>query len=236
MAQRLLKQRIGLLERVPLFRHLDRKQLEALAQSASRVHLEAGEQLFRKGEGGRHCFGIVSGRVKVVTSARSGKQVFFGVLDPGEVFGELALLAGGHRTASVSAMEDTELLVVERRDFLHLLHSQPELTVDLLSMLAERLVEVSEVIEDAAFMSLRARLAKKLVALAQESDGDEVDGWSLPAALHQTDLAAMINATRESVNKQLHRWRRAGVVEIDRGSITIRKLDELERLAGVLSI
>ncbi len=236
MAQTLLDERVSLLERVPLFRRLAPKALEALAQQAGRVALDAGQELFRKGEGGRHCYGILAGQVKVVTQAPSGKQVFFGILDAGEVFGELALLAGGHRTASVSAIVDTELLVVERRDFLHLLHSQPELTVDLLSMLAERLVEVSEVIEDATFMNLRARLAKKLVALAEPAEGSDGDALSLPQGLHQTDLAAMINATRESVNKQLHGWRRDGIVEIERGAITIRRLDELERLAGLVSL
>jgi CRP/FNR family cyclic AMP-dependent transcriptional regulator len=228
------EERRALLARVPLFAALDEAHLSALVEATTTKRLKPRDELFHKDDEGTQVYVIASGRLKVVTTSADGTDVVFNILDAGEVVGELPLLAGGRRTATVAALEACELLVLHRRDFLQFLRTHPEAAVSLLAVLAERLTRVSELLEDTVFLNLPARLAKKLLYLCEHYGEADGEGVRLTLKLSQAELGNLVGTSRESVNKQIRAWSEAGVLEMDRGEIRILRMAELERLAGLV--
>jgi CRP-like cAMP-binding protein len=180
--------------------------------------------IINKGAPATHLFIVVSGRVKVSASSEDGKEITFAILGPGEVVGELALLAGSEHSATVTALEPTELLVFERRDFLALLQGQPDFAVDLLTTVCTRLRCSTEMTEDLSFLPLPVRLAKKLVTLARAYGTSTSRGMRIGLHLCQQELANLVSTTRESVNKQLALWQAEGLVATEKGFLVIRDL------------
>jgi CRP-like cAMP-binding protein len=223
-----------LLARVPVLADLAPRELDALAQVAHTRRLAAREVLFHKGDAGSQVYVVVRGRLRIYAQSADGTDVVFGIMDPGEVCGEMALLAGGKRTATAVAIEATELLGLDRRDFLALLRSRPQLSVRLLEVLAERLRRISEFVEDTVFLDLPTRLAKKLLALANSYGKPLADGGvRIDVKLSQQELGTMVGTTRESINKQLRAWRSQGIVASEGGYVVIRRRPDLVRLAGL---
>jgi CRP-like cAMP-binding protein len=229
------ERRRELLQRVPLFAGLAEDRLTALAAVSTTRRLAAREELFHKGDPASQVYVVSSGRLKVYTTSREGDEVLFAILDEGEVIGELPLLTGGRRTASVATLEASELLVLDRRDFLRYLREQPGVAVELMVVLAERLVRSSEFAEDALFLSLPARLAKKLLLLCDRYGSQTSDGIHIGIKLSQGELADLVGTTRESVNKQVRAWTEEGTLRMHRGEIVVLRPEALERLAGVVS-
>ena len=207
--------RRDLLAKVPVLADLAPRELEALAQVAHTKRLAAREVLFHKGDPGSQVYVVVRGRLRIYAQSADGTDVVFGIMDPGEVCGEMALLAGCFRTATAFAIEATELLGLDRRDFLALLRSRPQLSIRLLQVLAERVRRISEFVEDTVFLDLPTRLAKKLLELA-ESHGEALPdgkGVEITVPLTQEELAGMIGATRPSVNKVLGWYEDQGAIQ-----------------------
>lgn len=227
--------RRALLERVGLFSRLEPAQLDALAGATTTRRLAAREELFHKGDAAAQVYVVASGRLKVTATSSEGNEVVLNLLDAGEVVGELPLLVGGERTATVSALEATELVVLERRDFLRFLREHPDAAVALLAVLGERVVRLSEYVEDTIFLGVAARIAKKLLLLAEQFGEEGDDGVVVTLKLSQGELANYVGTTRETVNKQIRAWTDEGLVRMDAGSITIRDREALERLAGFAS-
>ncbi len=232
---RLTPERVELLRQVPMFSGLGDQALEALAELAHVKELGSGEELFHKGDRGAQLYVIVSGRLNVGTTSPDGARVVFDIMDPGEVFGELALLSGGVRTGTVTAVEPAELLGIDRRSFLDLLRAQPDVSIELLAVLADRVVRISEQMEDRTFLNLEGRLAKQLLELVDDYgeplDGGE-SGMRIDLELSQGALGEMVGTSRESINKQIKAWAREGVLEMNRGRIKIFRAEVLEGLAG----
>jgi CRP/FNR family cyclic AMP-dependent transcriptional regulator len=149
---------------------------------------------------------------------------------PGSLFGEIALIDDRPRTAHASAMDDCELLLMHRHHFMPLLEEDPRLAIHMLGILCARIRWTSSMIEDTTFLNLRARLAKRLLALADlhgtKLPGDA--GVKLNLRLSQRQLGAMIDASREAVNKQVQIWRADGILDIDKGYLVLRKPGLLE--------
>lgn len=227
----LVDRRVELLGKVPIFSPLAPESLTALAEVAHVKQLAANEELFHKGDRGAQLYVIMKGRLKVGTTSSDGARVVFDIMDEGEVFGELALLSGGVRTGTVTAVDASELLGIDRRNLLDFLRAQPNVAIELLAVLAERVVRVSEQIEDAVFLNLPSRLAKKLLELADDYGVEVEGGLRIDLALSQGALGEMVGTSRESINKQMKAWGREGVVEMSRGRITLLGTDELERLS-----
>ena len=202
-----------------LFRDLDAAVVERIAALGVTRRLGADEVLFLKGDEGDALYGVLTGRVRISTAAPGGKEIILNVMNPGDVFGEIALLDGGPRSADASAMSAATLLAIPRRNFVQLMEREPRLATHLLRLVCTRLRTTSEMIEDAAFLSLPARLAKRLLALAL-LQGEAVEG-GVGVAISQFDLAQIMGTSRESINKHLQRWRLAGWIAIGRARLTI---------------
>lgn len=223
------------IERVPLFARLTPDQLDVLAGATTTRRLQAREVLFHKGDPAAQVYVVASGRLKVSSTSSEGDDVVLNLLDAGEVVGELPLLVGGQRTATVTALEPSELVVLDRREFLRFVREHPEAAVELLAVLGERVVRLSEYLEDTIFLGVGARIAKKLLLLADQFGGEGEDGVRVELRLSQGELASFVGTTRETLNKQIRAWGEAGIVHMESGSITIHRREELERLAGLLS-
>lgn len=221
---------------IPMFGKLDERELDGLLGAARSRSVQAGRELFHKGDRGSQVFVILSGRLKVMTTSAEGDDVVFGLMDPGEVFGELGLLLEeGTRTATIVAVDPCELLVIDRREFLPFLRAHPDAAIKLLEALAERLRRISEFVEDTLFLNLPCRLAKKLVELSQKYGRQASGGLRIDLHVSQTELGDMVGTTRESINKLVRRWAQEGLVSMEQGYITIHRPREIQAMAGMVS-
>ncbi len=221
------------LARHDLFGHLRSEELDKLLDAAYVERFKAGEVLFRKGDPGDKLFVLLVGRINISVVSEEGKEVVLNVLGPGAVFGEIALLDGRERTADATAGVDSHLLIIERRDFIPFLASHAEVAMRLLAVVCERVRWIAESYEDSLFMELPARLAKKLLILA-ETYGEPVrpEGVRIEIKLSQQDLGKMTGVSRESVNKLMRAWQEDGLIAHDRGRVIILDKDRLGRLVA----
>ncbi|MDV7338367.1 Crp/Fnr family transcriptional regulator [Terasakiella sp. A23] len=221
----------ALLANTELLGSLDEEMLDKLLSMTVTRKLAKNETLFVKGDPGDSFFGVQAGKIKIVTTSPNGKEVTLNIIEEGQFFGEIALLDGMDRTADALAMEKTELLVIQRRDFIPFLEKHPKLCIQVMQLLCHRVRITSEMVEDAAFLPLDGRLAKRLLNLAELYGEDQDDGGVLIGLnLPQQELARMMGTSRESVNKQLQVWRGQGWIELARGRVTIHNHDALERV------
>jgi len=219
-----------LFEAHALFGILAPGDVDALLARARFEHHPAGRVIFAKGSPGRSMMAVLSGSVRISTTSPSGHEVVLAILNAGEIFGEMALLDDGERTADAIAMSDCRLLVIDQRDFIPFLKSRSDLCICLLRMLSRRLRRTDEIVEMAMFERLESRLAKALIQLA--SGGGPGAGLTPPGQLlvSQQELGCMVGASRENVNKQLRVWERAGLLELGKRRVIIRDFDALEAL------
>ena len=222
----------ALLARSRFFAALDAVDLDRVLALARRRRLDSGEILLNLGDEADSVYAILRGRVRVVSPAEDGREVLLRILQAGEIFGELGLFHGGRRTASIVASEPCELLVIGRHAFLGLIEQHPRLAIGLLSALSARIGELTEQLSDFALHSLPVRLARRILKLAEIYGQVTADGLLIDARISQQDLAAWVGTTREAVNKHLRAWESAGVIRLDRMTLTILRPRELEELAG----
>ena len=209
------------LRRVTLFASLSDDQLRDLARVARRHRYDRDEVIFYQDDPGDSLYIILTGQVKVSVSSADGQEAILVIMEQGESFGEFALLDDQPRSATIETTQPTEVLALRKDDFHRLLRQHPEMAIQLLRVMTKRLRDTDQLVQDAAFLDVAERLAKKLLQL-MEAHGRKTDrGCEIDLHLTQQDLAAMIGATRESVNKQLGAFRDRGILAVDRQRITI---------------
>jgi len=226
-----LRQRIQ--ETSPLFSSLEAGELEALLAIGRRTKVPGNHSLFQRGSAADRFFVLLSGRARVVFTAHDGRELVVRLLEPGDVFGEIAVLDGGERTATVSTTEPCELLVVERSRLRSHLIAHPELNLKLLSLLAARLRQTTELLTDNVFLDVATRLAKVLRALVQSHGKPTRSGTRIDLKISQQELADMTGTSRVSVNKQLMSWQEQGLLSTERRVVTVHDMSAMEALAGV---
>ena len=220
-----------ILRRSRLFERLGDSEIDAILAHATVARHAEGDQIFAKGDPDNSMMAVLKGRVMISAPSPDGRQVVLTVMREGDVFGEIALLDGNERTADATAAIDCELLVVPRRSLLALLERRPDLCIDLLIVLCERLRRTNEQVEDLAFLDLEARIAKVLVRLTEESGGEDRSSTKpVGVKISQRALGELVGGSRESVNKHLQDWKRSGIIAIEKGAIVIRDLGALEAL------
>ena len=196
---------------------------------AVEVEVEAGQTLFYQGDEGDALYMVDAGAVEISVVSSGGRKLSLNVMLPGDVFGEIALIDAKARTASATALRPSRLRCVRREDVFAALRARADLAFDFIQLLCARLRWVSDLLEDRAFLSLPARLAKRLLFLAEQM-ADE--NGVIPVS--QSDLADFVAATREGVAKTLATWRRRGWVKLSRGTVTVVDRAALEGVAGAL--
>jgi CRP-like cAMP-binding protein len=192
------------------------------------------EVIVHQGSRDREMYIVVSGRLRVAAISDEGKEVSFGVLEADDTFGEMSMLDAEPRSATVTAIEPCELLVLNRAGFEAMVAEHPHIAINLLVILAQRLRHTTRVYEDAVFLEVPARLAKFLLHFSKQESGPADSSRVLDFKLSQYELGTLINASRESVNKQLRDWEARGIIESKRGRIRVLDPDALEEQAQSL--
>jgi CRP-like cAMP-binding protein len=218
------------LRRSPLFARLGDGETDAILAHTRVAKYAEGDQIFSKGDPGDSMMAVLKGRVSISAPSDDGRTVVLTTMHDGDVFGEIALLDGKERTADVTALTDCEVLVVPRRSLLGLLERRPDICIDLMLVLCERLRRTNEQVEDLAFLDLEARIAKVLMRLSEENDADQSPTKSVGVKISQRALGELVGGSRESVNKHLQDWKRSGLIAIEKGSIVIRDIEALAEL------
>ncbi|MFP8876020.1 MAG: Crp/Fnr family transcriptional regulator [Myxococcota bacterium] len=231
-----MKHKIEILSAVGLFQSLSNQELASIATLTTTRELASRDELFHKGDQGSQVFVVCSGRLKILTTSRVGTCVVFNTVGPGEVIGELALISGTPRNATVIAVEPCVLLVIERRDFLAFLRSRPDAAIQLLVILADRLRGVNEMVEDTLFLNVSPRLAKKLTSYAERYGEPTPRGIRIDLKLSQEEWGDLVGTTRESINKQLRTWASDGMISLEQGYVVIHQMDGLERIAKQVAL
>ncbi len=218
----------------PLLGCLEPEDLAVLLRRARVERFAEGEVLFRRGDPGDRLFAVLAGRIMIGTPLRRDKVDVLNVLGKGRVFGELALMDGRERTADAVALADSRLLVLERGDFLFFLNHNGAAAAQLIAALCTQLRSVCEPewYEATRLSDVPARLARKLLLLADVYGKPGAGGLRIGLKLSQGELGQMTGASRESINAHLRSWRRQSLIEIDGGTIVIRDANGLERIVA----
>lgn len=224
---------LTLLRGIPLFADLPESQLLEISGLGQTRHFAPKRPVVRQGDSGGDLFVIISGHAKVVTSDADGRDTALNIMGPGEVFGEVSLLDGAPRSATIVPLEPCAMLVIQQARFKHFLAVHPEVAFKLLAVLAGRLRRLTERAEDIAFLRVAARLAKRVVQLADDY-GQPVEGGGVRVVfkLSQQEIGDLVGATRESANKHIRAWEHKGLVSQESGHLIIHQLDLLRQLGG----
>ncbi len=225
-----LSEKAALLARTDLFAAVGAQDLETLAGMARRRAFESEAPIFRKDDPASGLYVIERGRVKISSGSREGREVVLNLLGPGAIFGEVALVDGGGRTADATACDPVGVLVLERGQLNPFLERRPELLLRMLITLTARLRWVSDRLEDTVFLGLPARLAKRLLFLGEHFGIDTPRGRRLTVSLPQRELASHMNVTRETMNRLLQDWQGQGLIEVHRGFIVLQQTEALARI------
>jgi CRP/FNR family transcriptional regulator, cyclic AMP receptor protein len=209
------------LKKSSMFAHLSDPDLNLLEASMTRRRYTAGQVIFHMGDEGGSLYLLAKGRVKVAIPSPQGDEVILAILSAGEILGELSLIDGKPRSATVEAIEETEVFCLRREDFLQFLGSRFDAVLHVLEVLAQRLRETDASLAEAHFLDLKSRLSKKIIDLAGAFGVLKKGRIRIGVRITQKDLASMVGATRESINKQLMQLRQLGLVELADGYMTI---------------
>jgi len=221
------------LRRCALFSRVDDATLGVCIDSLRTRRYRRNETIFHQGDPGDSLYIIESGAVKIVLPSPEGEdEAIIATLRPGDFFGELALLDGAERSATAIAHEATTALVLRRDAFGQLIDTVPALRHELLAGLVSELRRLTHHVEELHFLDLPGRLARRIVRLAREVDPDPSGPVTLNWSFSQSELAAMIGGTRQTVNRLLGEFTAEGLIRIDRDTLVVPDLDRLERAAA----
>jgi CRP/FNR family transcriptional regulator, cyclic AMP receptor protein len=220
--------KLSVLRKHPMFCDLEPAALDQLCRYAKLSTLKRGATIFSKGDPGISLYAVISGTVKMSVSSPDGRSAIFNLIGAGDTFGEVALLDGLARTADATANTNCEVFVIDRRDFLPFVRSQPALAMKFIELLCARLRWTSDQVEQVILQDLPGRLASALIRLTEKrqlAPGDRT------IAITQQEISEMVGMTRESINKQLRIWAMRNWVRLEHGAIVVLEAEALQVLA-----
>ena len=209
-----------LLERIPLFAELSPDELDQIAAVAVPRSFPRGVRVFHEGDNSDACYIVRTGDLRVTREHSDGRAIALATLSEGDIFGELAMLDGGARSASVETLADSELLALPAGDMRRLLTGHPDIAVKLIVALVRRVRETNERVARQSFQTVPSRVAGVLAQLIAEEAIPE-DRAGITVRMTQADLAQLAGTSRESVSRFLATLERAGVVTVGRGRVTV---------------
>ena len=213
----------------PLFRECPPAVIEHFGTYMTRRSVRRGATIFAKGDPGTGLMAVLWGSVKISVPTADGREAVLNIINPGEIFGEMALLDGRPRSADAVAMDDCELMVIDRRDFIPFLREQPDIALKFIEILCARIRHTSEQVEDVMYLSFPGRLAKTLLQL---TGGPDAPAAHRNVRITQRELSSIIGMSRESTNKQLRACENRKWVRLQRGGIAVLNPTALAKLAA----
>ncbi|CAB5240481.1 unannotated protein [freshwater metagenome] len=211
----------------PLFTALDTEAAASLRASMDSVRINKGGVLFAEGDEGDHLYVIVEGKLKLGTSSGDGRENLLSILGPGEMFGELSLFDPGPRTSTATAVTDAKLLSLGHEKVIPWLKQNPEVALQLLARLSQRLRRTNEAVGDLVFSDVPGRVAKALIDLGDRFGKVTDEGLLVHHDLTQEELAQLVGASRETVNKALADFAGRNWLKLDGRSVLITDVERL---------
>ncbi len=219
------------LYRAPLFTGLDAEAQESLASTMRPVQLRRSAVVFREGDSGDEMYIVASGKIKLGRHGSSGRESLHAVLGPGQMFGELSVFDPGPRSTTATAVSASELWVLEHDNLIAWLDGRPEAARGLLAQLAQRLRRANDVVSDLVFSDVPGRVAKALLDLAERFGEESPQGLVVRHELTQEELAHLVGASRETVNKALADFATRGWLRLEPRSVTLIDTERIARRA-----
>jgi CRP/FNR family transcriptional regulator, cyclic AMP receptor protein len=216
------------LPKVPIFSGLTERELSFLIQRAVPRHYAAGENVFGEGEPCTGLYVVESGHVRIFKSSANGREQVLSIDGPGSSIAELPVFDGGSYPASVTAIDDANLLFVSKQDFQALCLKHPEVALKVLRVVGSRLRRLVGIIEELSFTTVRHRLAAFLLRLAQKEGKPAAVGVEVILPISNQELASQIGTVRELVSRNLSRLQSEGILKIDGRTVTVFDLKALE--------
>jgi len=216
-------------KQVSFFADLPEEEIQVLSSATKRRTFRAGEVIFHRDDPGQVLYMIKEGKVKICNISPDGQEVSLAVLGKGEYFGEFALLDGLPRSADAVALEKVESYTLQRSDFHNIILKNPKIAILVLEALSKRLRNTDQMVEDLIFLDVYGRVAKKLLELADAHGVKTDEGVRIDVRLTQQELASMVGASRESVNKVLGYFTDKNFISTDKHRITIHHIADLKR-------
>ncbi|MGH3496098.1 MAG: Crp/Fnr family transcriptional regulator [Nocardioidaceae bacterium] len=219
------------LRQAPLFSGLDDDAVASLGTSMSETKIRRGEVLFREGDSGDRCYIVSDGKIKLGRSSADGRENLLAILGPGQMFGELSLFDPGPRSATATAVTDCALMSLSHEELNKWLNSRPDVARGLLYQLAGRLRRTNDVVADLVFSDVPGRVAKALLDLSARFGRTADDGIHVHHDLTQEELAQLVGASRETVNKALADFAMRGWLRLEPRSVVLIDVERLQRRA-----
>ncbi len=208
-----------ILQRTRLFRGLPSTTIRQISALSIRRSYGHGAIVFSQADPGDALYGVVTGKIRISASSPDGREVFLNIMEPGDTFGEIALLDGRRRTATASATVPSELIIISRDHFLGLLEREPKLVSHVVQLLCERIRWTSGLAEDSALLGVPARLARRLLSLGKLHGRETANGIEL--GISQAEVAHFLGLSRQVVNQHLQNWKIRGWLTLGRGKMVI---------------
>jgi CRP-like cAMP-binding protein len=215
----------------PIFVDMSEAETDAIIESMRPTDLTRGEVLFHEGESGDRLYVIANGKIKLGRRAPDGRENLLAVLGPGEMLGELSLFDPGPRTATATSVADSVVYELGHKALVDWITAHPPVATQLLSALAARLRRTNEALGDLVFSDVPGRVAKALLDLSKRFGQPQGDGIRVAHDLTQEELAQLVGASRETVNKALADFTQRGWVKREGRAIVLLDIPRLERRA-----
>jgi len=217
------------IRRAPLFTALDDAAAATLRESMTQVKVSKGQTLFKEGDAGDRLFVVVEGKLKLGTSSGDGRENLLSILGPGDMFGELSLFDPGPRTATATAVTDSRVLALANDQVIGWVTAHPQVSLQLLKRLARRLRRTNEVLADLVFADVPGRVAKAIMDLGERFGTKKDDGLHVNHELTQEELAQLVGASRETVNKELADFAGRGWVRLEPRAVVVLDYERLSK-------
>ena len=219
----------SIVRKAPLFTALEESAAISLHASMDSVKISKGSILFAEGDEGDHLYVILDGKIKLGTSSGDGRENLLSILGPGEMFGELSLFDPNPRTSTATAVTDAKLLSLGQTKLIPWLAENPKVALNLLASLAQRLRRTNEAVGDLVFSDVPGRVAKALVELNEKFGEKRSDGFYVEHDLTQEELAQLVGASRETVNKALADFAQREWIKLEPRAVLLLDLERLTR-------
>lgn len=220
-----------IIRQAPLFSALDDDDATSLRESMATEKLSRGKVLFREGQEGDRLYVVVEGKIKLGTSSNDGRENLLSILGPGEMFGELSLFDPQPRTSTATAVTDARLVSLAHEAVIGLVTTHPQTSLELLRRLAQRLRKSNDILADLVFADVPGRVAKAIMDLGERFGTLKDDGLHVNHELTQEELAQLVGASRETVNKSLADFAARGWVKLEPRAVLVTDVERLTKRA-----
>ena len=221
-----------LIDASPIFAGLSPQGRERMGQALASRRMDRDQVIYLRGDEAVAFYGVVDGRVRFSAASIEGKEVVLDYALPGQWFGEIGLFDKGPRIVDATAVEATQLMVLARRDLIDLCRTETNLLFRMVEHFSRRMRMAEDIIVDASFLSLPARLAKKLLMLSGDASRTDTTAGGPSVRISQDELGRLTGVTRESAGKQLKLWEREEIVAVEYGRVLLRDPARLRRLVA----